>query len=62
MELGIKIIIILSKAARSLLLTDTSQVPEAHSETGCEVTQYMDFTFNMFHIGHETAQKVTSIP
>lgn len=63
MELGIKIIIIiLSKAARSLLLTDTSQVPEAHSETGCEVTEYMDFTFNMFPMGHETAQKLQLFP
>ena len=59
-EMGIKRVT--SKAARSQLLTDTSQVPEAHSKTSWKVMQYMDLTFSMYSMGHETEQKVTAVP
>lgn len=60
MEMGIKKVT--SKAARSQLLTDTSQVPEAHSETRWEVMQYMNLTYSLFPMGRETEQKVIAIP
>lgn len=49
-------------AARSQLPTDTSQVPETCSETSWEAMQYMDLTYRMFPMEHETEQKVTAIP
>lgn len=60
MEMGIKKAI--SKAARSQLLIDTTQVPEAHSEIGWKVMQCTELNYSMLPIGHETEQKVTAIP
>lgn len=51
-----------SKAARSQLLIDTTQVPKAHSEIGWQVMQCRELTYSMFPTGHETEQKVTAIP
>lgn len=59
MEMGIKKAT--SKAARSQLLIDTTQVPEAHSEIGWQVMQCIELTYSMFSKGHETEQKVRAI-
>lgn len=51
-----------SKAVRSQLLRDTTQVPEAHLEIAWQVMQCTELTYSIFPTGHETQQKVTAIP
>lgn len=60
MEIGIKKAT--SKAARSLLLIDTTQILEAHSEIGWQVMKCRELTYSMLPTGPVTEQKVTAIP
>lgn len=60
MEIGIKKAT--SKAARSQLLIDTTQVPEAHSEIGWQVMQCTELTHSVLPTGHETEQKLQLFP